>query len=286
MTQRGALVLFDIDGTLVSPNGAGSRALLAAGSALFGDAFTVDGLDPSGKLDPAIFLELAERHPHLDLRSRAADFLPLYLAALEREAHRMRALPGAAATVARLAGEPGVTLGILTGNYASVATLKLETTGLVRPGRVEPFSVRACGDEAADRAALVPLARTRYLASRGVTQAPSMLLVGDTPRDVEAGRAHDVPAVGVATGRWCAEALTQAGAAQTPKATWAATSACTSAVPSRVPRTPSPPSTPPTAPPWPRCPSRGPLRSTPPLPRPAPRSTTGGACRRWSARAG
>jgi phosphoglycolate phosphatase len=214
VTQRGALVLFDIDGTLVSPNGAGSRALLAAGSALFGDAFTVDGLDPSGKLDPAIYLELAERHPSLDLRSRATDFLPLYLAALEREAHRMRALPGAATTVARLAREPAVTLGILTGNYASVATLKLEAAGLVRPGRNEPFAVHACGDEAADRAALVPLARGRYLASRGAGEAPAMLLVGDTPRDVEAGRGHDVPVVGVATGRWSAEALTQAGAAR------------------------------------------------------------------------
>ncbi|HKI56527.1 MAG TPA: HAD hydrolase-like protein [Trueperaceae bacterium] len=211
------LVLFDIDGTLVRPNGAGRRALLAAGSALFGDAFSVDGLDPSGKLDPAIFEELAARHAHLDLRARASEFAALYLAALRREAHRMRPLPGAAAVLARLAAEPGVALGILTGNVSEVAAMKLAVTGLVRPGGPDPFAVRACGEEAATRPELVALARSRYLDGRGAaaggrTAAPALLLVGDSPRDVDAGHAHGIPVLAVATGRWSAEALREAGA--------------------------------------------------------------------------
>ncbi len=205
------LVLFDIDGTLVTAGGAGRRALEVAGTSLYGDAFSVDGLDPSGKLDPAIFTELADRHPHLDLRDRAAEFHLRYLAAMRREVHSLRALPGTRSLLERLGGRDDVALGVLTGNYREVAALKLEATGLVRPGEPDPFAVRVCGDEAPERADLVALARERFR-ERGGGGALRLLLVGDTPRDVAAGRAHGVPVLGVATGRWSAEALAQAGA--------------------------------------------------------------------------
>jgi phosphoglycolate phosphatase len=211
--ERVTLVLFDIDGTLVTAGGAGRRAMLEAGSALYGDAFSVDGLDPSGKLDPAIFAELAGLHPHLDLHDRATEFFERYLAAMRREVHGLRPLPGARGLLARLDREPGVALGVLTGNVRVVAALKLEATGLVRAGEPDPFAVRVCGDDAAERADLVRLARERYLASQGGPQRPlRLLLVGDTPRDVEAGRAHGVPVLGVATGPWSADALAEAGA--------------------------------------------------------------------------
>ncbi len=206
------LVLFDIDGTLIRTGGAGRRALQEAGRSLFGDGFSVDGLDPSGKLDPDIFEELAARHPAVDLRSRAARFRALYIAALEREAGTLRALPGAAATLAALGSVPGVTLGVLTGNYRSIADLKLRATGLAAADGA-PFEIRACGDEAGDRAALVTLAMERYHARFGRALPPArVVLVGDTPRDVAAGRAHGVRVAGVATGRWTAEQLARAGA--------------------------------------------------------------------------
>lgn len=212
------LVLFDIDGTLVRPNGAGSRALFAAGSALFGDAFRVEGVDHSGKLDLEILREIAEQNGHLDLLGRAGELMELYLAALAREAHRMQALPGAATTLARLAAEPNVALGIVTGNHARAAALKLEVTGLVPPTGPDPFAVRACGDDAATRPDLVALARSRYLDGLGGAQGGAgaghlaLVMVGDSPRDVEAGHAHGVPVLAVATGRWDAGALAGAGA--------------------------------------------------------------------------
>lgn len=207
-----ALVLFDIDGTLVAPGGAGRRAMLEAGTALFGDAFRVDELDPSGKLDPVIFEELAERHPELDLRGRAGEFHQYYLAAMRRQADRLRPLPGARSTLERLATEPRVALGILTGNVAAVATLKLEATGMTQPGRTDPFAVRVHGDDAPRRADLVPLAQRRYRLRHGATAVPRPVLVGDTPRDVEAAHAHGAPVLAVATGRWSADALRAAGA--------------------------------------------------------------------------
>lgn len=207
-----ALVLFDIDGTLVTAGGAGRRALLEAGTALFGDAFSVDGLDPSGKLDPAIFQELADRLPGLDLRGRAQAFHRHYLAAMRREVRTLRALPGAGATLQRLAAEESVALGVLTGNFREVAAMKLEAAGLAGPGR-DPFAVRVHGDEAPDRAALVPLALGRFRERFGAAAGtPLPLLVGDTPRDVEAGHAYGAAVLGVATGRWSAADLRDAGA--------------------------------------------------------------------------
>ncbi len=205
-----ALVLFDIDGTLVTAGVAGRRALLQAGTSLYGDAFHVDGLDPSGKLDPAIFDELADLQPHLDLRARWAQFHERYLAAMRREVHDLQVLPGVRGVLERLSRDPRVALGVLTGNVREVAALKLEATGLVRPGGHDPFALRLCGDDAPERADLVALARERYRARAG--GAVRLLLVGDTPRDVEAGHAHDVPVLGVASGRWSAEALVEAGA--------------------------------------------------------------------------
>lgn len=208
------LVLFDIDGTLVTAGVAGRRALLEAGTALYGSAFSVDGLDPSGKLDPAIFEELADLQPHLDLRTRRTEFHERYLAAMRREVYGLRALPGARRVLERLDRDPRVVLGVLTGNVRAVAALKLEATGLVHPARHDPFAVRLCGDDAPARADLVALARQRYRArAGGPAHLPlHLLLVGDTPRDVEAGHAHDVPVLGVASGRWSAEALAEAGA--------------------------------------------------------------------------
>lgn len=207
-----ALVLFDIDGTLVAPNGAGRAALLATGTQLFGESFTVEGLDPSGKLDPAIFEELAARHPHVDLRGRSGEFQRHYLAAMRSQTHRMRALPGASAALTRLAREPGVVLGILTGNLPAVATLKLVATGLTPAGAADPFAVRVHGDEAAQRADLVPLALQRLHQRRGEVRPIRPVVVGDTPRDVEAAHAHGAPVLAVATGRWSSDALQAAGA--------------------------------------------------------------------------
>ena len=50
------LILFDIDMTLLKTNGAGRRAMQNAGAALFGRAFTIDGLDFSGRLDDRFLL--------------------------------------------------------------------------------------------------------------------------------------------------------------------------------------------------------------------------------------
>ena len=101
------------------------------------------------------------------------------------------------------------TLGLLTGNYSDAIPIKLSAIG------IEPawFEVTAFGDEAADRRALAALAISKYEGQLGATIAPRrVVVVGDTPRDVDCAHAHGCYAFAVATGRYDAAALAAAGA--------------------------------------------------------------------------
>ena len=54
------LVLFDIDGTIVSARGAGRRALAAALREVYGTAGDIEGYDLRGRTDPRIVFDLME----------------------------------------------------------------------------------------------------------------------------------------------------------------------------------------------------------------------------------
>jgi phosphoglycolate phosphatase-like HAD superfamily hydrolase len=211
MLETPALLLFDIDGTLLLSDGAGQRAMLEAGRQLFGSGFDLKGLDTSGKIDPQIFAELVEANPHLDMAHAHARFRDTYLELLPSELDRSRVwtLPGITVALEVLAGLEHVTLGLLTGNYGQAVPLKLRAAGL------DPhlFSVTAFGDEAGTRADLVALAAERYRERTGHKLPQERgIVIGDTPRDVECAHAHGCTAFAVATGRWEAEHLIAAGA--------------------------------------------------------------------------
>ncbi len=205
-----ALVLFDIDGTLLKTDGAGRKSMLEACVELFGTGFELGEVDMRGRLDPHIWLELA-RHNRVD-GAREPDFRAGYCARLERrlaETACARALPGAVQLVARLAERKDLTLGILSGNYPETGRLKLAAVGL-DPDR---FEVCAWGCDAPSRPDLVPVALERYRA-RARTSLPgsAVCVIGDTPHDVACARAHGCRSLGVATGGYAADDLRRAGA--------------------------------------------------------------------------
>jgi phosphoglycolate phosphatase-like HAD superfamily hydrolase len=119
-----------------------------------------------------------------------------------------RALPGVHALLDRFSAADDVVLALLTGNFETSARLKLEPLGLWKYFRCGAF-----GDDAADRNGLVPVALERALACghEGVA-ARRTLVIGDTPHDVRCAAAHGVRSLGVATGRYSAGALEDAGA--------------------------------------------------------------------------
>lgn len=206
------LVLFDIDGTLLRGQGAGARAMERAGRRLLGPEFTLEGIDFGGALDPWIFREAATRMGRSDAIELHCEFRDAYLVELVSELDASEKgpeiLPGVAAALSALASDPAATLGLVTGNYSRAAPLKLRAAG-IDPAQ---FVVGAFGDDAPTRPGLVRLAIERWKA-RGATPDPKrVVVVGDTPRDVDCAKKNGCRSVAVATGWHTAEELHASGA--------------------------------------------------------------------------
>lgn len=193
------LVLFDIDGTLVSTDGAGRLAVTQAFRDVTGIPNGFAGVRMAGKTDPQIVREGLEANalPGRDgLRSRILDrYLSLLPEALAR-AERPRLLPGVEQVLDDLARQPGVVVGLLTGNIENGARVKLSFFGIW-----ERFSLGAYGSDDEERKNLVPFAVER--AARRFGRRPNVSdvwLVGDTPNDIAAARAHGARVLAVASG--------------------------------------------------------------------------------------
>jgi phosphoglycolate phosphatase len=211
MTQQ--LVLFDIDGTLVLTGGAGKRGMTRAFESLFGipDAFAAISL--AGRTDTSILADALAQHGVLFTPNDISAFRTRYFDCLREEVAQTTAgkqvLPGVLPLLSALDTSPQSFLGLLTGNYAGAAEVKLGHFGLWRYFRCGAF-----GEDAHDRNHLVPIALDRARAS-GLPfdiDADRVVVVGDTPRDVACAHAHGARIVAVATGEYSAGVLREAGA--------------------------------------------------------------------------
>jgi len=210
------LVLFDLDGTLLRTYGAGMRAMARAGVELFGDAFCFDGITTAGGLDPLLFATAAERCGITVTDEHHKSFAEIYVTTLSEELTLaaqsnggLEIMPGVHEILDAMHTHEHVTLGMLTGNYTRTAPIKL-TAGGIDPDR---FVLGAYGDDAPDRPSLVPVALSRYQKHHNRPIDPEhVMLIGDTPKDIDAAKAHGAIAVGVATGPYSVEQLEEAGA--------------------------------------------------------------------------
>jgi phosphoglycolate phosphatase len=195
------LLLFDIDGTLLSARGAGRRAVKGALERIYGTAGVIDAYDLRGKTDPRIVfdvLEAAGIAPER-IRERLDEFFEAYARGLAEEVgegENIVTLPGVATLVRQLGEMSGVLLGLLTGNIEEGARIKLNPTGLW-----PHFLVGAFGSDDADRRRLPSLAARRAHAQVGYPFRPDeVVVIGDTPLDIDCARAFGAVAVAVATG--------------------------------------------------------------------------------------
>lgn len=203
------LVLFDIDGTLLSAGGAGRRALGRALVDVYGTAGPIDTYDFHGGTDPQIVRELlgAAGLAPADVAAGEARLYARYLEHLEAEigdGRAVRLYPGVPTLVEALAAARGCVVGLLTGNIEAGARVKLRGTGLW-----PRFRVGAYGSDHADRRCLPAVAAERAAALlarpfRGV----DLIIIGDTPRDVDCARAFGAACLAVATGRHTVADLT------------------------------------------------------------------------------
>lgn len=201
------LVLFDIDCTLIDAHGAGGRAIFEALERVYGVTGELDGYSFHGRTDPAIITDLATRwgaSPD-EVATRFDECLDTYLGILAAEVDggRVDTLPGVPELVEALAAEPRAVLGLLTGNVARGAAMKLAPTGLAHL-----FTVGAYGSDSGLRPELPAVAVRRAEEATGRRFAgKEIVIVGDTPADIECGAALGVKAVAVATGKHSVEEL-------------------------------------------------------------------------------
>lgn len=195
------LLLFDIDGTLLTGNGVGRLATRAAMIEVFGKSGNIDAHHFAGKTDWYTLIELLDREGITP--QEVARRLPDYERAL---AHHMAIavqqrpvvpITGAHETLAQLRQSGDYLLGIVTGNLAATTPIKLRAAGF------DPdwFPIGAYGSEAIERNDLPPIALKRANTYSGRTYTPDdVLVIGDTLMDIACARALGAKVAAVATG--------------------------------------------------------------------------------------
>jgi phosphoglycolate phosphatase-like HAD superfamily hydrolase len=203
------LVLFDIDGTLLSSEGIGRTAMRRALGSIFGSpgnpAYRYDG-----KTDKQIVRDVMRLEGHSDeyIDSQMQKVMEVYLEGLRENAKsgkfNVRPLEGVVELLDALEPRDDVVLGLLTGNVEPGARTKLIAAG-INPDR---FRINAFGSDHELRPELPAIAQRRASEKLGLDiERGRMVVIGDTPADIACGRSLGAKAIGVASGHYTVEQL-------------------------------------------------------------------------------
>jgi phosphoglycolate phosphatase-like HAD superfamily hydrolase len=211
--EMNKLVLWDIDGTLIYSGGVAGEAMRAAMRRVYGNVPTAERHLYAGKTDQQIILETFAERGHDDLLRSLEHFTATYIEELDTRraefAARARVLDGVVATLQRLS-KAGVVQSVLTGNLQSIARVKLDIMELTS---FFDLDAGAYGSDHYIRANLVPVAAERAARRYGRAFAgPDVVVIGDTPNDIDCGQAAGARTVAVATGPFSVDELRAHGA--------------------------------------------------------------------------
>jgi len=204
--ERRALVLFDIDGTLLRRAGPHHRrALEVAAERITGHASTTDGVPVQGMLDRDILrMMLANAGASAAvIRREMPAMVTLAQKIYVRSCPdlRRKVCPGARMLLYKLSRR-GIPTGLVTGNLTRIGWKKMERAGLKKYLRFGAFA-----ELARDRAGLVRIAMRHARAQGWIDRESPVVLVGDHPNDIRAARANGIRSVAVGTGLVGAEEL-------------------------------------------------------------------------------
>jgi phosphoglycolate phosphatase-like HAD superfamily hydrolase len=205
------LVLFDIDGTLLLSDGAGRRAMEGALSHVFGSTGDA-GYRYDGKTDRQIVRELMRPQGHDDdaIDARLDSVMTSYLERVRRELatgeRQVRRLPGIPELLDALEARDDVVLGLLTGNIAEGAAAKLAAADI----DMTRFRVNAFGSDHEHRPRLPEIAQRRAREQLGIElSGDAIVVIGDTPADIDCARSVKARTIAVATGRYSVDELAE-----------------------------------------------------------------------------
>jgi phosphoglycolate phosphatase len=191
------LILFDIDSTLINTGGAGVEALKITSGKRFGIDEDLSGIEIAGRTDSGIVRQILAKYGIEPSNEELRRFFDTYIQFLagQLSMRKGHVLPGILKLLEHIASGPH-TLGLLTGNLARGAQLKLEHYGLWKY-----FDFGAFADDHHDRNELGSVACARALEHTGWRFAPSFVdVIGDTEHDVACGKAIGARTIAVATG--------------------------------------------------------------------------------------
>jgi phosphoglycolate phosphatase-like HAD superfamily hydrolase len=205
-----ALVLFDIDGTLLRRAGPHHRrALEQAVTEVTGAAVTTDGIPTQGMLDRDIVAQML-RQAGVPVRA-----VRIHMPAIVERAQQIypgicpdlrdRVCPGAETLLGSLT-EAGAVIGLVTGNLTAIGWKKMEHAGLKRFFRFGAFA-----EMARNRSGLVRIAIRHAKREKWIGRGARISLIGDHQNDVNAARTNAIQAIAVATGNSTAEELAACG---------------------------------------------------------------------------
>lgn len=193
------LLLWDIDGTLLSAKGAGRAALCESLAKSFGISSDLSHIDMHGRTDRWIFRRIL-RHYRLEESKGNFELLEEnYMRALPAQIQDkgVSLLPGVQEIIQEAAGRVDVAQGLLTGNLRRGAQIKLSPYPLWEQLRFGAF-----GDDSEDRNELPPHALRRATSECGCEFPPERTwVIGDTPHDITCGRQSGLRTLALATGK-------------------------------------------------------------------------------------
>lgn len=199
------LVLFDIDGTLITSGGAGEHALRLALKERFGIVDDLRDIEIAGKTDSGITRRILKKHGLEQSMENISAFYDTYLHFLAQQlpVKKGRLLPGILELLEAIKALPDVAMALLTGNLSRGAELKLTQYGLW-----DYFEFGAFADDHQDRNQLGRFAQSRALDKHGVEfDVHRTFVIGDTPHDIDCGRAFGAKTAAIATGNFSREQL-------------------------------------------------------------------------------
>lgn len=207
------LVLWDVDHTLIASGGVGGLISEAAFLKVTGRR-QEHHPNVAGRTERAILAESCRLHGLDPDDYRFEDYADAlaegYLKRAAELRERGHALPGAAQVLTAVAALPGVRQTVVSGNVRRVAETKLAVFGL---DQHIDFDLGGYAEDSDERADLVRAAYKRVTDVDGLIYGLSgLLVIGDTPADIEAAHTAGAAAVGVATGKSSEADLREAGA--------------------------------------------------------------------------
>lgn len=204
------LILFDVDKTLISNSKVHNKAFSAAFKKVYGIDTSIEIFSHHGMTDQQIIIEALKKNglDEQEIKSKITECMEAMVDSFNKfiDGENVVPLSGVQELLKKLS-ENGFLMGLVTGNLEDIARGKLKKAGIG-----QYFKLGGFGSDDLNRANLVKIAIKRAKGNFNFSFNNNVFLIGDTPKDIAAGKEAEVKTIGVASGIYSENQLKNAGA--------------------------------------------------------------------------